>query len=97
MGFIEVDGEIVAIREGTSRIGRSMMADVRFEDPSVSNRHALLIKADGVVRVLDDRGQGVHVNGLRITAKKLEDGDVIEIGRHELRFVATVPADLLVG
>ena len=99
MGFIEIDGELVAVREGVSRIGRSAAAEVRFEDPSVSNRHALLVRDGDVVRVLDDRGQGVHVNGLRITAKRLQDGDVIGIGRHELRYVATVPAEaeLLAG
>ncbi len=99
MGFIEIDGGVIEIRDGVSRIGRSASADVRFEDPSVSNRHALLIRDGDVVRVLDDRGQGVHVNGRRVTAKRLQDGDVIGIGRHELRFTTAVPAaaELLPG
>ena len=97
MGYIEIGGELVAVREGVSRIGRSPSADVRFEDPSVSNRHALLVRDGDVVRVLDDRGQGVHVNGRRVTARRLEDGDVIGIGRHDLRFVATVPAGALLA
>ena len=41
-------------REWT-RIGRSLAADIRFDDATVSRRHALVVsEADGV-RVLDDR------------------------------------------
>ena len=53
-------------REWT-RIGRSLAADVRFDDATVSRRHALIVaQADGV-RVLDDRSlNGVYVNGRRV-------------------------------
>ena len=52
-------------REWT-RIGRSLSADIRFDDATVSRRHALVVnQADGV-RVLDDRSlNGVYVNGER--------------------------------
>ncbi len=69
------------------RIGRSLSADLRFEDPTVSRRHAVLVvEADGV-RVLDDRSlNGVFVNGERIVSQLLGDGDEIVIGRYRLRF-----------
>ena len=59
-------------REWT-RIGRSLAADVRFDDSTVSRRHALIVsQADGV-RVLDDRSlNGVYVNGRRVEWSPLD-------------------------
>ena len=76
-------------REWT-RIGRSLAADVRFDDATVSRRHALIVvQADGV-RVLDDRSlNGVYVNGERVEWRALADGDEITVGRHSLWFLDT--------
>ena len=53
-------------REWT-RVGRSLAADVRFDDPTVSRRHALIVRQADGVRVLDDRSlNGVFVNGERV-------------------------------
>ena len=53
-------------REWT-RIGRSLAADVRFDDPTVSRRHALIVRHPDGVRLLDDRSlNGVFVNGARV-------------------------------
>jgi predicted nucleic acid-binding Zn-ribbon protein len=84
----------VALTREWTRIGRSLAADVRFDDPTVSRRHALVVhQADGV-RVLDDRSlNGVFVNGSRIEWKVLEDGDEILVGRYRLRFLS-IPARL---
>jgi pSer/pThr/pTyr-binding forkhead associated (FHA) protein len=77
----------VAMPGDSMRIGRSLSAHLRFEDPTVSRRHAVLIaEADGV-RVLDDRSlNGVFVNGERTVSRLLADGDEIVIGRYRLRF-----------
>src|SRR4051795_4065836 len=76
-------------REWT-RIGRSLSADVRFDDATVSRRHALIVhQADGT-RVLDDRSlNGVYVNGRRVEWSPLKDGDQIVVGRHTLFFLDT--------
>jgi len=75
-------------REWT-RIGRSLAADVRFDDPTVSRRHALIVRhADGV-RLLDDRSlNGVFVNGSRVDGRVLADGDEIIVGRYRLMFIS---------
>ena len=76
-------------REWT-RIGRSLAADVRFDDATVSRRHALVVSQDGGVRVLDDRSlNGVYVNGERVEWIALADGDEITIGRHAIFFLDT--------
>ena len=67
-----------------------LAADVRFDDATVSRRHALVVsQADGV-RVLDDRSlNGVYVNGRRVEWSPLTDGDEIVVGRHALFFLDT--------
>jgi FHA domain/Zinc-ribbon containing domain len=84
----------VALTREWTRIGRSLAADVRFDDPTVSRRHALVVRQADGVRVLDDRSlNGVFVNGSRIEWKVLEDGDEILVGRYRLRFLS-IPARL---
>ncbi len=88
------DGDVVAFalqREWT-RIGRSLAADIRFDDPTVSRRHALIVRQPDGLRVLDDRSlNGVFVNGERVEWSTLADGDEVVIGRHHLHFI-DVPA-----
>ena len=79
---------VVPLQEGWTRVGRSLAADVRFDDPTVSRRHALIVRQADGVRVLDDRSlNGVFVNGERVVSQLLADGDEIVIGRYRLRFV----------
>jgi hypothetical protein len=78
----------VALTREWTRIGRSLVADIRFDDPTVSRRHALIVRQPDGVRVLDDRSlNGVFVNGARIDGKTLEDGDEILVGRYRLSFL----------
>jgi len=89
----EQDERIVVIpvtREWT-RIGRSLAADIRFDDATVSRRHALVASEEGGVRVLDDRSlNGIQVNGRRVEWSPLTDGDEVLVGRHALYFLDTV-------
>jgi len=78
----------------TISLGRSLSANVRFDDATVSRRHALVARDGDVVRVLDDRSlNGVFVNGERVTSRELQDGDEVLVGRYHLRFLL-VPADV---
>jgi len=80
------------LRREWTRIGRSLAADIRFDDPTVSRRHALIVRQADGLRVLDDRSlNGVFVNGERVEWSTLADGDEIVIGRHHLHFY-DVPA-----
>src|SRR5215204_3914114 len=87
----EQQAEVVALEAGWTRIGRSLSADVRFDDPTVSRRHALLYRDETQARVLDDRSlNGVFCNGTRVDLAKLTDGDEIAIGRFRLYFLTVV-------
>jgi predicted RNA-binding Zn-ribbon protein involved in translation (DUF1610 family) len=82
-----------ALQREWTRIGRSLAADIRFDDPTVSRRHALIVRQPDGLRVLDDRSlNGVFVNGARVDGKTLKDGDEIVVGRYRLLFV-NVPAE----
>ena len=78
--------QVFAIERGWTRIGRSPVADIRLDDPSVSRRHALIVsERPSSLRVLDDRSlNGVRVNGEAVEWARLADGDELEIGRYRL-------------
>ncbi len=96
---LEDPGQYVTYRSGNdvvayaltrewTRIGRSLAADIRFDDPTVSRRHALIVRQPDGLRVLDDRSlNGVFVNGERVEWSTLADGDEVVIGRHHLHFI----------
>ena len=99
-GLADEPGEYLALDDGSgprlvpltrewTRVGRSLAADVRFDDPTVSRRHALIVRQADGVRVLDDRSlNGVFVNGERVEWSVLKDGDEILVGRYRLYFLA---------
>jgi hypothetical protein len=82
------DGKVLdfEIEAGWTKIGRSVGADVRLDDPSVSRRHALVVSEPGEsLRVLDDRSlNGVFVNGDLVEWGKLTNGDELAIGSYRL-------------
>jgi DNA-directed RNA polymerase subunit RPC12/RpoP len=98
-GGLDEPGQYIAYRSGDdivayalqrewTRIGRSLAADIRFDDPTVSRRHALIVRQPDGLRVLDDRSlNGVFVNGERVEWSTLADGDQVVIGRHHLHFI----------
>jgi hypothetical protein len=72
---------LVPIDRGVVHLGRASTSDLRFEDPHVSRRHAILVRYGRHVRVLDDRSsEGTFVNGSRVVATDLRDGDIVRIG-----------------
>jgi predicted RNA-binding Zn-ribbon protein involved in translation (DUF1610 family) len=79
---------VIALPDGWTRIGRSLSADIRFDDPTVSRRHAMVNRDADAVRILDDRSlNGVFVNGERVEMRELSDGDQVTIGRFQLHFI----------
>lgn len=80
---------VLPLRAGAiTRIGRGLSADVHLDDASVSRRHARIVERGGRAVVLDDRSMnGTWVNGRRIEAAMLSDGDVIVLGQVVLQFL----------
>lgn len=74
-------------------IGRLESSDIRLASPRVSQRHAV-VHADVAGCRLQDCGSanGTYVNGVRVTERRLNDGDRIRIGDLELVFHLSAPA-----
>lgn len=81
--------QVVPLQDGWTRIGRSLSAHIRLDDPTVSRRHALVYRSDDGAKVLDDRSlNGVFHNGEPVELAHLEDDDAISVGRFTLHFIA---------
>src|SRR5437764_9037884 len=95
----ETDGRVrvMPLQDGWTRVGRSLSAHIRFDDPTVSRRHALIHRDRSGARILDDRSlNGVFLNGQRVDWRELDDGDEIAIGAFRLYFIrlgAEAPAE----
>jgi hypothetical protein len=94
--ILSMDGlvlrEIVLDQERLS-IGRKPHNDVRIEDFAISGEHARIttILGDAFLEDLDSTN-GTSVNGRPVTRRVLADGDVVELGKYRLRFIAASPA-----
>ena len=91
---IEDGGEVVvvALTKAVTHIGRAFSADIRLEAAAVSRRHALVVREDGAVHVLDDRSvNGVWCDGERVDRAELRPGDRFTVGGITLQYVQ-VPA-----
>jgi pSer/pThr/pTyr-binding forkhead associated (FHA) protein len=82
-----VQGEYELAKERIT-IGRKPENDIPIDNLAVSGKHAL------VITILDDSfledlgsTNGTYVNGKLIKKHALKDGDVIAIGKHELKYV----------
>ena len=82
LAFEEDDAEwLVPIESNVTHIGRGLTAHVRIEEQRVSRSHAILVRHGHHTRLLDNRSaNGTFVNGRRIVATNIVDGDVIRIG-----------------
>lgn len=82
-----VQGEYQLDKERLT-IGRKADNDIPIDNLAVSGKHAL------VITILDDSfledlgsTNGSYVNGKLIKKHALKDGDVIAIGKHEMKYV----------
>jgi hypothetical protein len=88
-----LDGEAVArefpVKPGISMVGRLAQSEIHLPTPDVSRRHAQIVfGGDGCFVVDLGSENGVVVNGARVQKQKLANGDVIQLGKQRLRFLA---------
>jgi len=84
------EGHVFPLAFVETAIGRGDEVDVRLRDRSVSRRHANLIHRRGgyLVEALGSTN-GVYVNGEKVAgSRRLNRGDVLELGHSMLRFDA---------
>ncbi len=80
-------GAPVEAPPGSIKIGRATENDIVIPDVLASRHHATLIATPGGMEIRDNRSSnGTFVNGTRVEAAMLEDGDVVTIGNIDLLF-----------
>jgi len=81
-------GKTFPIALGESSVGRDTDCQITLLDPSVSRKHARLVRAeDGSVTVVDDAStNGTHVNDRKISRSALNNGDILRVGNVLLKF-----------
>lgn len=85
-------GERIGVINGAT-VGRAAGNGVRFDEDSVSARHAV-ISMEGGRWWLEDLGStnGTFVNDARVTGRApLHNGDVVQVGLVTARFLARSP------
>ena len=79
-------GTVFELPEGESSIGRREGMDVQLIDDGISRTHAKIIRdADGSAKLVDlDSTNGTYINGRRIHAEGLREGDRIRVGQSAI-------------
>jgi len=68
-------------------IGRKPHNDIQLDDPTVSGQHAVILMLQNAYVEDLNSTNGVILNGKKVTRRQLNHGDVIRIGRHEMKYV----------
>ncbi len=89
--ILSLDGAVLAeynMAKERYTIGRLPDNDVRIDNPTVSGHHSVIINIlnDSFLEDLNSTN-GTYVNGRLIKKHALQNGDVITVGRHQLRFI----------
>jgi len=94
--ILTLDGQELAqyeLEKERYTIGRLADNDIHIDNMAVSGHHALIINIlkDSFLEDLNSTN-GTYVNGKLIKKHALQEGDVITIGRHALKYMSGKPA-----
>jgi hypothetical protein len=82
-----LSGREFALTSDRTTIGRSQVCDIQLDEPSLSSEHARLVRSEDGWRVINLLStNGVFVNDEKVFSHRLDDGDVIRLGRVSLKF-----------
>lgn len=85
--IIDIEGQRYVLTGPVTIIGRGSDADVTVDDTGVSRHHLeLRVTPRGVIATDLDSTNGTFVEGNRITAATLVDGNTLQIGRTRIMF-----------
>ncbi len=88
---LSLDGDVLGyhfLEKERFSIGRKADNEMQIDDSSVSKEHAAILTV-GNDQILEDLGStnGTLVNGIKIQKHILQNNDVIDIGRYQLRYI----------
>jgi len=79
------------LKSGMNTIGREKEQDICLDDYKVTRRHARIqVDTEKKICVFEDLGSlnGSYLNNAKIKKHLLKENDIIEIGTHQLLFLA---------
>ena len=87
---------MIPLRAEVTTVGRGRGADIRLDDPSVSQLHAELVRRGPYVYVVDLglSRNGTRVNGRPVARRVLGNGDVLSFGAARRRIGGLPQEDL---
>jgi len=82
-----MSGRRTVIQRADTLVGRSTVCDVQVYDPKVSRKHFRIRYGNGAFFMQDQQSsRGTLINGERVMAQKLANGDRIDIGDTSMTF-----------
>jgi len=85
--LLDIDGQRYLLTGPVTVIGRGSEADIIVDDPGVSRRHLeIRVTADSVVATDMGSTNGLFVEGHKVPAATLLDGNTLTIGRTRILF-----------
>jgi hypothetical protein len=87
-------GDPIPLYKKTLLVGRRESCDVVLRFANVSAHHCKLSVVEGYWQVHDMNSRnGVKINGVRVTEKRIMPGDIISVAKHRYRLTYS-PIDL---
>ncbi len=88
---LTLDGDVLGyhfLDQARFSIGRKPHNDMQIDDTSVSKEHAVILTV-GNDQILEDLGStnGTFVNGTKIQKHILQNNDIIDVGRYQLKYI----------
>ena len=83
------DAATITLSSGDAKtIGRSPAADITIDDASLSRMHLRVVMQDTGTLLVEDLNStnGIYVRAKRVRRRMLNDGDVVQIGQHEVMY-----------
>lgn len=89
--IVSIDGVVIKeapLMKDSTSLGRRPYNDIVIDNLAVSGEHAVLQMAGGEVYLEDlNSTNGTYVNGKAAKRQLLRNGDMIEVGKYQIKFV----------
>lgn len=90
--IVSIDGVVIKeaqLTKDSTSLGRRPYNDIVIDNLAVSGEHAVLQMAGGEVYLEDlNSTNGTYVNGKAAKRQLLRNGDMIEVGKYQIKFVS---------
>lgn len=95
--IVSIDGVVikeVQLTKDRTTLGRRPYNDIVIDNLAVSGEHAVLQMTGGQVYLEDlNSTNGTYVNGKAVKKQVLQNGDALEVGKYQIKFVNEAASD----